>query len=115
LPHARVTRPPSEPPDPLRPAAERDLDAQAEYIAASSGGATELRFYRSAEQTLQLIARRPAIGRRIPYRNPLLAETRMFVMRGFPKHLIFDRTSEDEISVIRVIHGARDIENLFEE
>ena len=99
----------------LRPAAERDLDVQAEYIAASSGGTVALRFYRSAEQTFQLIARRPGIGRRIPYRNPLLAETRMFVMKGFPKHLIFYRTSENEIEVIRVIHGARDIENLFEE
>ena len=68
----------------LRPAAERDLDVKAEYIAASSGGTVALRFYRSAEQTFQLIARRPGIGRRIPYRNPLLAETRMFVMKGFP-------------------------------
>ena len=39
----------------------------------------------------------------------------MFVMKGFPKHLIFYRISENEIEVIRVIHGARDIENLFEE
>lgn len=74
-----------------------------------------LRFYRSAEQAFQLIARRPGIGRRIPYRNSLLAETRMSVMKGFPKHLIFYRISEDETEVIRVIHGARDIENLFQE
>ena len=98
----------------LRPAAEHDLDAQAEYIATSSGGAVALGFYRSAEQTFQLIARRPGIGRRIPYRNPLLAEIWMFVMKGFPRHLIFYRISEDEIEVIRVIDGTRDIENLFE-
>lgn len=88
----------------LPPATERDID----YIAAISGGAAGLKFYRSAEQTLKLIAHRPAIGRRIPYRNPLLAETRILEMKGFPKHLIFYRTSEDEIEVIRVIHGARE-------
>jgi toxin ParE1/3/4 len=98
----------------IRPAAERDLDAQAEYIAISSGGAAALRFYRSAAQTFQLLARSPSVGRRIPYRHPLLANARMLVMKGFPKHLIFYRLAEDQIEVIRVIHGARDIENLFE-
>ena len=99
----------------IRPAADRDLDAQADYIAAGSGDDAALRFYRAAEQTFRLIAERPGIGRRVRYRNPLLAETRMFRMRGFSKHLIFYRPLSNGAEIVRVIHGARDIESLFGE
>jgi plasmid stabilization system protein ParE len=32
---------------------------------------------------------------------------------GFPKHLIFYKVEGREVFVLRVIHGARDLENLF--
>lgn len=98
----------------LRPAAERDLERQARYIADSSGVGAARRFYRAAEETCQLIAGQPGIGRPIPYRNPLLAETRMFRMKRFTNHLIFYRPTKNGAEIIRVVHGARDIENLFE-
>ena len=98
----------------LRPAAERDLERQAQYITSSSGADAARRFYRAAEQTCRLIAGQPGIGRRIPYRNPLLAETRMFRVKGFTQHLIFYRPIKNGVEIIRVIHGARDIESLFE-
>jgi toxin ParE1/3/4 len=98
----------------LRPAAERDLERQAQYIARSSGADAAQRFYRAAEETCQLIAGRPGIERPIPYRNPLLAETRMFRMKGFTNHLLFYRPVKNGIEIVRVIHGARDIESLFE-
>jgi plasmid stabilization system protein ParE len=66
----------------LRPTAERDLERQVQYIAGSSGVEMAQRFYRAAEQTCRLIAGQPGIGQRIPYRNPLLAETRMFRVKG---------------------------------
>ena len=47
-------------------------------------------------------------------RYPLLAETRMFRVKGFTKHLIFYRPIKNGVEIIRVIHGARDIESLFE-
>jgi plasmid stabilization system protein ParE len=31
----------------------------------------------------------------------------------FPKHLLFYRFAEEEVFVLRVVHGARDLENLF--
>ncbi len=98
----------------LRPAAERDLERQAQYIAGSSGVEAAQRFYRAAEQTCRLLAGQPGIGRRISYRNPLLAETRMFRVKGFTQHLIFYRPIRNGVEIIRVIHGARDIESLFE-
>lgn len=35
-------------------------------------------------------------------------------MKGFTSHLIFYRPINYGIEVVRVIHGARDIERLFE-
>ena len=98
----------------IRPAADADLEHQARYIAASSGPEAARRFYRSAEQTMRLIASTPGIGKTAPYRNRALANTRMFRVKGFPSHLIFYRRIAAGIEIIRVIHGARDIENLFE-
>jgi toxin ParE1/3/4 len=39
----------------------------------------------------------------------------MFPMRGFSKHLIFYRPLSNGAEIVRVIHGARDLEGLFEE
>jgi len=39
----------------------------------------------------------------------------MLRIKSFPKHLIFYRPLPDGAEVIRVIHGARNIEDLFEE
>ena len=35
-------------------------------------------------------------------------------IKGFEKHLIFYRPAADGIEVIRVIHGARDIDSVLE-
>jgi plasmid stabilization system protein ParE len=32
---------------------------------------------------------------------------------GFPKHLIFYRAEKKDIKILRVVHGARDLETLF--
>jgi plasmid stabilization system protein ParE len=31
----------------------------------------------------------------------------------FPKHLIFYRIEHDQVLILRVIHGVRDLESLF--
>ena len=35
-------------------------------------------------------------------------------MKGFTSHLIFYRPARNGVEIVRVIHGARDIEGLFE-
>ena len=97
----------------VRPAAERDLDEQAEYLAVHQSVTVAVRFHHAAEDTFQLLANQPEIGRRAEYRSPLLVGIRMFLMKGFPKYLVFYRPLEDGVEIIRVLHGARDIESLF--
>ncbi|HWW15869.1 MAG TPA: hypothetical protein VN310_14505 [Candidatus Dormibacteraeota bacterium] len=38
---------------------------------------------------------------------------RRMPIAGFPRHLIFYRAEEKEIRILRVVHGARDLESLF--
>ena len=38
---------------------------------------------------------------------------RMWTVPGFPKYLVFYRASADELHILRIIHGARDIERIF--
>ncbi len=99
----------------VRPAADRDLDDQAEYLADRQNLEAGLRFYRAAEETFRLLAGQPKLGRIAGYGTQLLAGMRMFPLKQFPKHLVFYRPLKDGIEVVRVLHGARDIENLFED
>jgi toxin ParE1/3/4 len=98
----------------VRPAADRDLDDQAEYLTAHQNLETGLRFYRAAEETFNLLAAQPKMGKPAECRSPLLAGMRMFPLKQFPRHLVFYRPLTDGIEIVRVLHGARDIESLFE-
>lgn len=98
----------------VRPAAVRDLEEQAEYLARQGSTEAAVRFYRAAERTFTLIASQPEMGRVRPFRRAALAGVRVFPLQGFQRHLIFYRPLTDGIEVLRVLHGARDIERLFE-
>ena len=73
----------------VRPAADRDLDEQAEYLAAHRDLEMALRFYRAAEETFRLLATHPRMGKITQYQSPLLAGMRMFALKRFPNHLVF--------------------------
>ena len=47
------------------------------------------------------------------YRDPELEGVRMWRIAGFDRYLIFCRPAESGVEIIRVIHGKRDIEDLF--
>ncbi len=99
----------------VRRAAERDLDEQAEYLATQGNVERALRFYRAAEATFELLASRPGIGKVIQFRSRFLTNVRTFPLKGFPKHLVFYLPIEHGVEIIRVLHGARDLEILLQE
>ena len=96
------------------PAADRDLDDQAAYLAMQASLDIALRFYDAAATTFSHITGMPGIGERWPSTNPRLADMRVWRIEGFENHLIFYRATVDGIDIIRVLHGARDIESLLE-
>ncbi|HLW66665.1 MAG TPA: type II toxin-antitoxin system RelE/ParE family toxin [Gemmataceae bacterium] len=96
----------------VRPRASVDLDEQAEYIAQDNPKAA-LRFLNAAEKAFAFLADMPELGAACEFRNPAAAGLRMWLIRGFEKHVIFYRSTETGIDVIRVLHAARDIEAFF--
>jgi toxin ParE1/3/4 len=96
------------------PAADRDLDDQAAHLAAEASLETALRFYDAACATFAKIANMPGIGERWQSANPRLTDLRVWRVEGFEKHLIFYGPVADGIDIIRVVHGARDIDRVLE-
>jgi toxin ParE1/3/4 len=95
-------------------AARRDLREQRDYIAQDSPAAAE-RFLAAAEAAFQQLAEMPGMGTRKRVRNARLAGLRQWRVRGFERYRIYYRATEESIEVLRVLHGARDIDRILEE
>jgi toxin ParE1/3/4 len=87
------------------PAAQRDLVAITDWIAADNLDAA-LRFYAEVDRLMSLIARYPEMGETT---EPLGMGVRRVTLGDY---LLFYRRSEDAVDLIRVLHGARDIQSL---
>jgi toxin ParE1/3/4 len=96
------------------PQALADLAEQSFYIALRSEEAG-FRFLTAAEQTFQMLAETPGLGR--PWESPLarLAAVRVWRIKGFEKWLVFYRPVEGGVEILHVLHGARDIEQVLGE
>jgi toxin ParE1/3/4 len=73
------------------------------------------RFLREAEATFQRLASSPGIGVRYEPDDPLFEGVRCFPVSRFKKYLVFYRPVEGGIEILRVLHGARDIQGLLAE
>jgi toxin ParE1/3/4 len=97
-----------------RPIVIQDLIEQATYIAEGSLDASD-RFLRAAEETFQFLGNMPAIGRLSGFTHAQLVDVRQYAIKGFRSVLVFYRITDDSIDILRVLHGARDLEILLEE
>ena len=88
-------------------AASEDLREIVEYLAAEGSPETARRFVQGLTERCQSLADMPGIGRRREELSPGL--------RSVPEggYVIFYRTAEDGVQIVRVLHGARDIERIF--
>jgi toxin ParE1/3/4 len=92
-----------------RPRAVSDAESLADWIAKDSLAAS-LRFLENVEDTLARLADFPSSGS--PYRIdvPRLANLRFVRVVGFPNHIVFYVEHSTAIEVVRILHGARDID-----
>lgn len=93
-----------------RPKAASDAEAIADHIAKDSLE-TALRFLENTELTLLALAESPGSGTRFESAHNELANLRFRRVSGFPKHIIFFIEHEDAIEVVRILHGARDLDS----
>lgn len=97
-----------------RPAVIDDLINLAYYIAQDDLAAAD-RFLDACDETFHELEQMPGLGRVREFRNPALKDIRMWFVKGFKHHLIFYRLTNTGIEIIRVLHGARDLEHIFDE
>lgn len=91
-----------------RAAARRDLVDQFVYLAENAGIETAERFLRNAEHSFYALADQPLIGAALSLKHPALAQLRKWHVKDFDNHLIFYEPRADGVSIVRVLHAARD-------
>ena len=70
------------------------------------------RFARAVGETTEMLQRNPNLGER--FRADSSGQIRFRTISGFKNYLIFYRRVDSVLEIIRVLHGARDYEDLFE-
>ena len=94
----------------VRPAARNDQLDIAEYYDADGGETLGSRFLHQCDAGFQRLAHFPESGTTVRYKHPKLAGCRFILVPGFDKILIFYKALPDRIEIVRVLAGARSIE-----
>jgi toxin ParE1/3/4 len=85
------------------------------YYLREAGLRVADRFFTEADATFIRLAGMPGIGARYEHDHPALADLCCFPVSRFRNYLVFYRVVSGGIEVIRVLHGARDIDNILAE
>ena len=96
----------------IRPQARMDVVELATYIGKDNIAAAN-RFLDACEGTFEFLLQSPQIGTIYHTRNPRLIDLRVFRVKGFPNHLAFYLERPDGIEIVRVVHGARELDSLL--
>ena len=97
----------------FKPAADADVDEIFAYIAKDNLDSS-VRFMQAVYEDAVHLAEMPGAGRMREFQAADLADIRSWPVTGFRNYLIFYRPVEGGILVIRVLHGARDIDAIFD-
>jgi len=97
----------------LSDAAIADILEQADWYCAQSGEALARRWEKAVTAAALRIVSRPNAGTPCTFQSPELRGMRRTTISGFPKHLLFYRFEGGEIHILRIVHGARDLERLL--
>jgi toxin ParE1/3/4 len=97
-----------------KPEARLDLVQHFVYIGENNLGAAR-RFLKAVADDLQKLATMPGMGRMREFRRADLHRVRSWPVSGFENYLIFYEATDERLDVLRVLHGARDIDRIFEE
>jgi toxin ParE1/3/4 len=96
----------------VRPQAWTDLRDIALAIAEDSLEASD-RFLQDAENAFARLAQMPELGSARRFRRKSLKGLRLWPLPRFPKYLILYYPRENGVEVVRVVHGARNVEKLL--
>jgi len=96
-----------------RVAAKRDLVDHFVFLGENASIEIARRFLRSANRTFEQLAQTPEIGATRNFLNPHFAGVRMWRITDFERYLVFYRPFKEGVEILRIVHGARNLEALF--
>lgn len=91
-----------------RAVARRDLVEHFVYLAENAGLDIAERFLTNAATSFNELADQPMIGSPLTLRHPELAGMRKWRVNDFDNYLVFYLPRSDGVSIVRVLHAARD-------
>jgi len=83
------------------------------YFIAEDSLESSVFISEALDGAFELLAEFPGVGVSRDYDNPKLRGMRMWPIPDFPNYLIFFQADNSELRVLRILHGARDIQSLF--
>ena len=97
----------------VRDQAWADLEELGAFIAKDNrAAATEV--VRQLRLSFEQLARMPQLGRAVRNIN-MTEQLRMWLSPAFRNYLIFYRELHDGVEIVRVLHGARDIQRILKD
>jgi toxin ParE1/3/4 len=93
--------------------ATQDLRQQANCILGNGSAGAAEQFLELAEATFAQILTVPRIGKSIGFVLERMGEVRQWRIKNFQDYLIFYRVQDDQIEILRILHGSRDLEGIL--
>ena len=93
--------------------AAADVVEQAHWYQEQSGTELAKRWERAVTCAVLRVIDHPRAGAISSFQHPELSNVRRVLIPGFSKHLMFYQIRKNEIPILRILHGARDLESLF--
>jgi toxin ParE1/3/4 len=97
----------------LSDAAVADIVEEADWYSMQSSKALAQRWEHAVTSAILRTLNRPHAGTPCHFQTAELLDLRRISIAGFPKHLLFYRFERGVVLILRVVHGARDLEGLL--
>jgi toxin ParE1/3/4 len=97
----------------VTPRALQDVADLAVYIGRNNATAAG-NFLDAFDRLCEMVSQWPETGAPVRFANPRLAGLRVLRLPAFPNHLVFYLPAGESIQVVRVLHGSRDLDAIFE-
>jgi toxin ParE1/3/4 len=97
----------------FNPVAVDDLEEIVSYIRQDNAMAAEA-VRHDILDTAESLAHQPDLGVRPRFSAPRFAGIRFLPSQQYPNYLLFYRELSDEVEILRVLHGARNLPPLFD-
>ena len=91
----------------------KDAIDTADYIAAQRNLNASDEFLAAVKEGYRLLALMPSAGSLRDYGNPALTGMRMWPVPRFRNYLIFYLVTQEQVKILRVLHGAQNLEAIF--